>query len=90
MMYSVAKSLILSKIKGALGLDQTVAFYFGAAPLKLSSVQYFASLDIPIFNVYGMSETTGPTTLHTSTNFRLDTAGPTISGADLKIDNPDD
>lgn len=33
-MYSVAKTLILSKIKAALGLDQAVAFYFGAAPLK--------------------------------------------------------
>jgi len=64
MMYSVARALILSKIKGALGLDQTVAFYFGAAPLRLASVEYFASLDIPIFNVYGMSETSGATTLH--------------------------
>lgn len=90
MMYSVAKALILSKIKGALGLDQAVAFYFGAAPLRLSSVDYFASLDIPIFNVYGMSETSGATTLHTIDNFRLDTAGPTIAGADLKIDKPDD
>jgi long-chain-fatty-acid--CoA ligase ACSBG len=89
-MYSVAKSLILNKIKSALGLDQTVAFYFGAAPLKQSSVTYFASLDIPIFNVYGMSETSGATTLHTADNFRLDSAGPTIAGADLKIADPDE
>jgi long-subunit acyl-CoA synthetase (AMP-forming) len=34
MMYNVAKTLILSKIKSALGLDQAVAFYFGAAPLR--------------------------------------------------------
>jgi len=90
MMYSVAKALILSKIKAALGLDQAVAFYFGAAPLRLSSIEYFASLDIPVFNVYGMSETSGATTLHTAHNFRLDTAGPTLEGCDLKINNPDD
>jgi long-subunit acyl-CoA synthetase (AMP-forming) len=33
-MFSVANALILTKIKQALGLDQTVAFYFGAAPLR--------------------------------------------------------
>lgn len=64
MMYSVANALILSKIKQALGLDQSVAFFFGAAPLKKASIEYFASLDMPLFNVYGMSETTGGTTMH--------------------------
>jgi len=89
-MYSVAKSLILSKIKAALGLDQAVAFYFGAAPLRQPSIEYFASLDIPIFNVYGMSETTGATTMHSASNFRLDSAGYAIAGTDLKILNPDE
>lgn len=90
MMYSVARALILNKIKGALGLDQCVLFYFGAAPLRLASVEYFASLDIPIFNVYGMSETSGATTLHVADNFRLDSAGPSVEGCDLMIANPDE
>lgn len=89
-MFSVARTLILSKIKAALGLDQAVAFYFGAAPLKQASIAYFASLDIPIFNVYGMSETTGATTIHSALNFRLDTAGYAVAGSDLKIGNPDE
>lgn len=58
--------------------------------MKQSSVEYFASLDIPIFNVYGMSETSGATTLHSADDFRLDTAGPSVTGCDLKIDNPDE
>ena len=37
-----------------------------------------------------MSETTGATTMHFAHNFRLDTAGPTVPGCDLKIDNPDE
>jgi long-chain-fatty-acid--CoA ligase ACSBG len=89
-MYTVAKTLILSKIKAALGLDQAVAFYFGAAPLRQTSIEYFASLDIPIFNVYGMSETTGATTIHSADNFRLDSAGFAVAGTDLKILNPDE
>ena len=90
MMYSVANALILSKIKGALGLDQCKFFFFGAAPMKLSTIEYFASLDIPLFNTYGMSETTGATTYHHETNFRLDTAGVAVPGTVLKIDNPDE
>jgi long-subunit acyl-CoA synthetase (AMP-forming) len=45
---------------------------------------------MPIFNVYGMSETTGATTIHSAINFRLDTAGYAVAGTDLKIDNPDE
>jgi len=45
---------------------------------------------VPLFNVYGMSETTGATTIHSADNFRLDTAGFAIPGTDLKIDNPDE
>ena len=89
-MYSVAHTLILSKVKSALGLDQCKSFVSGAAPLKQTTINYFASLDMPIFNVYGMSETTGATTLQNKKNFRLETAGPSIQGCDLKIDNPDE
>jgi len=41
--YSVANFLILSRIKGALGLDQCEMFIYGAAPLKQTSVDYFAT-----------------------------------------------
>jgi len=43
-----------------------------------------------IFNTYGMSETTGATTIHSADNFRLDTAGYSLPGCDLRIDKPDE
>jgi len=89
-MYSIAHGLILGKIKGALGLDQSKIFLYGAAPMKQSSIDYFASLDIPLYNVYGMSETSGATTFHSFSNFRLDSAGWALPGTDLRIDNPDE
>lgn len=64
MMYSVAKTIFLNKVKGALGLDQARVTFFGAAPMKQTSINYFASLDLPLFNCYGMSETTGGATNH--------------------------
>jgi len=58
-MYKLANFLILKRIKEALGLDETLLFFYGAAPLKQSSVDYFASLDIPLINLYGLSEVSG-------------------------------
>jgi long-subunit acyl-CoA synthetase (AMP-forming) len=56
--FNVANFLILKRIKQALGLDQAKVFIYGAAPLKQSTNDYFASLSMPLFNCYGMSETT--------------------------------
>jgi long-chain-fatty-acid--CoA ligase ACSBG len=61
--YSLANFLILKRIKQALGLDECKYFLFGAAPLKRTTLDYFASLDIPIQGAYGLSETTGGITV---------------------------
>lgn len=57
--------------------------------MKQSTIDYFCSLDIPLFNIYGMSETTGGTTKHSMDNARMDTCGYATPGTQMKIDNPD-
>ena len=79
-MYNIANYLILTTIKTQLGLDQSQLFYFGAAPLKAASSAYFASLDMPLFNLYGMSETTGAFSIMSHEKFNLKTAGYTMPG----------
>ncbi|CAM9570957.1 unnamed protein product, partial [Ectocarpus fasciculatus] len=64
--YSLARLLVLRKIKEALGLDQCRAFFTAAAPIAVETLLYFASLDIPVYELYGQSECTGP---HTSSKF---------------------
>ena len=90
MCYHVAHSLILSKIKAALGLDKCKGFLYGAAPIKASTVEYFASLDIPILGAYGMSETTAMVTLNSNGKFDLKSVGTAVGGIEVKIDNPDE
>ena len=63
---------------------------FGAAPLKKTTVDYFASLDIPLMNMYGLSETTGSATVHPIQKPRIHTAGRTIKGGEIKIADPDE
>lgn len=88
--YSVANTLILSKIKAALGLDKCKGFLYGAAPIKATTVEYFASLDIPILGAYGMSETSAVVTINSNSKFNLKSVGFALQGIDLKINNPDE
>lgn len=80
----------MKRIKQALGLDETLIYIYGAAPLKQTSVDYFASLDIPLFNMYGLSETSGSATVHKAFEFSLTSCGMAVAGANLKIANPDE
>ena len=89
-MNNVANFLILQRIKAAIGLDHCVGFFYGAAPLKHSSLAYFASLDIPLFNLYGLSETTGATTISTKEEFDFATCGKAMPGTEIIIMSPDD
>ena len=47
----------------ALGLDQCRVQITSAAPISKDTLEFFLSLGIPIMEVYGMSECTGPATL---------------------------
>jgi long-chain-fatty-acid--CoA ligase ACSBG len=58
--------------------------------MKKSTIEYFASLDMPLLNFYGLSETTGATTAMTADKSSITCAGFTLPGSDLKIDNPDE
>jgi long-subunit acyl-CoA synthetase (AMP-forming) len=50
-----------------------------------STLDFFLSLGIPILEVYGMSECTGPTTFSTENRYRTGSTGWAIPGTDLRI-----
>lgn len=76
--YLFAKWLIFSKVKAALGLDRCKANVTAAAPLSLEVKQYMMSLDMPLLDVYGMSECSGAHSLSTPEHFRYTSPLPTI------------
>ena len=92
--FKLANRLVFSKVKHTLGLDQCALFFFGAAPLSSDIRQYFLSLNIPLINVYGMSESSGPQTITNPRNFDhfdaqyLKSCGSAIHGVEMKIDGP--
>jgi long-chain acyl-CoA synthetase len=83
--HRLADKLVISKIKAALGFDRVNQLYSGAAPIAPDVLEFFASLDLPIHEIYGQSEDTGPTSCNVPGRTRIGTVGPPIPGIQVKI-----
>ncbi|XP_047443161.1 long-chain-fatty-acid--CoA ligase ACSBG2 isoform X2 [Mugil cephalus] len=88
--YHVAKKLVFKKVRKALGLDRCNKCYTGAAPITKDTLEFFLSLDMPLFELYGMSESTGPHTISNPTAFKITSCGKEIPGCKTKLHNPDE
>lgn len=88
--YRTARYLIMSKIKDALGLSRCTTLASAAAPLSPDIKRYFLSLDLPIVEAFGMSESSGAHCVGTTDSFNLHTIGRTLDGSESKIINTDE
>jgi len=81
---------------GALGLDRAAhpqlgGFYSSAAPLSAQTFQYFQSLDMPIMELLGSSETGGPqTACLKGAGMRPGSVGKAYPHFETAINNPDE
>jgi long-chain-fatty-acid--CoA ligase ACSBG len=83
--FGCANTLVFSKIKGVLGLDQCRVCCTGAAPIAPETLHYFAQLDIQILELYGMSECCGPQTMNTHDAWKMGTCGRSLPGTELML-----
>jgi len=88
--YKLAQKVIFSKLKQAVGLDRGRFFVSGAAPIAREVIEFFASLDILIYEVYGQSEDTGPTSFNRPNRTKFGSVGPAIPGVDVRIAKDDE
>ncbi len=85
--YPLADKLVFSKVRDRLGFDRCRLFFSTAAPIAEDTLEFFMSLGIPIAEIYGMSECTGPTTISMPQPHRYRTgwAGPAMSETELTL-----
>jgi long-chain-fatty-acid--CoA ligase ACSBG len=83
--FACANTLILHKIKQALGLDQAKGCFTAAAPISVEVLNYFASLDIAVYEVFGQSECTGPHTVSVPGAWRVGYCGRPLEGTESMI-----
>jgi long-chain acyl-CoA synthetase len=74
----------LSLVRQLLGLDQVITAISGAAPIPVETLWFFLGLGIPISEIYGMSESSGPMTWEPF-RIRPGTVGPPIAGQEVKL-----
>ena len=68
-----------------LGLHRVRHAASAAAPISLGTLEFFLSLGVPIFEIYGLSETSGPGTISTPGRFRTGSVGPTMPGVEIRL-----
>jgi long-subunit acyl-CoA synthetase (AMP-forming) len=83
--YALADRLVFSRVRARLGLDQARMLVVSAAPIAKETLDFFQSLGLPIMEVYGMSECTGPATMSLPSSYCLGRAGRAIPGTELRI-----
>jgi long-chain acyl-CoA synthetase len=83
--YALASKLVFSKLKPAVGLGRAKMCVSGAAPIAPEVLGFFGALDLPIYEVYGQSEGSGPTSFNVPGRTELGTVGPNIPGVEVRI-----
>ncbi|WP_395824008.1 AMP-dependent synthetase/ligase [Archangium minus] len=83
--YQLARRTLFPALLAKLGFDRTHFFSSGAAPIGRDVLEFFASLDIIIREVYGQSEVTGPTTFNVHGATRLGSLGRPMLGVEVRI-----
>ncbi len=84
LLYGLAHKLVFSKVREKLGLDRARVCATSTAPIAVDTLRFFTSLGIPIMEVYGMSECTGPATFSTADRYRLGKVGYPIPGTEIR------
>jgi len=79
-----ADSEALRPLRELLGLDAVIAAISGAAPIPIEVLEFFLSLGVPMSEVYGMSESSGPMTW-TPFAIKPGTVGPEIPGCEVRL-----
>ncbi|MEE4023101.1 AMP-dependent synthetase/ligase [Gordonia sp. PKS22-38] len=83
--HGLADKLVLNKVRTAIGMDQVHFAGSGAAAIPAEVLEFFLGLGIPVLEVWGMSETTGVSTMTTSENLKIGTVGKTVTGVEAKL-----
>jgi long-chain acyl-CoA synthetase len=84
--FSKADEAILAFLRLLLGLDQVQWAASAAAPMPLEVAKFMGGLGLQVYDVYGMTETTGAFTSNGPDAFKLGTVGRPNPGIEVRLD----
>ncbi|WP_416956176.1 AMP-dependent synthetase/ligase [Nocardioides sp. T5] len=83
--YAKADEAILGFLRLLLGLDQVTWAASAAAPMPLEVAKFMGGLGLQVYDVYGMTETTGAFTSNGPGAFKLGTVGRPNPGIEVRL-----
>jgi long-chain acyl-CoA synthetase len=83
--YDAVNAAVLTPMKAMLGLDRVEWSGSASAPMPLETARFFAGLGFSIYDIYGMSETSGAVTACGPLAFRLGTVGRAQPGIEVRL-----
>lgn len=83
--YAKADEAILGFLRLLLGLDQVTWAASAAAPMPLEVAKFMGGLGLRVYDVYGMTETTGAFTSNGPDHFKLGTVGVPNPGIEVRL-----
>ncbi|MFC9472286.1 AMP-dependent synthetase/ligase [Nocardia sp. NPDC056952] len=84
--HKIADTLVLSKLREALGFAELKVAASGAAPVPPETLEYFLGLGFAVSEVWGMSETAGVGTYTEIDKPRPGSVGRVMDGVELRLD----
>lgn len=85
MQYSIARRLVLDKVRKVLGLDRVRHLSSGSAALHIDIAMTYLGLGVSIMQGYGLTETSPVLTSSISSSNRFGCVGKPIPGTEVKI-----
>ena len=82
---NIADRLVLAKLRHALGLDQVRWAVIGAAPSPVETIEFVWGLGIPVFEVWGLSESVGCGTSARPCANKVGSVGQPLSGVEISV-----
>jgi long-chain acyl-CoA synthetase len=82
--YRLASKLVFAKVQDALGLDEARVLVTAAAPISIEVLEFFAGFDMPILEIYGQSEGSGPSTASRFGYMKFGAVGRAYPGCEVK------
>ncbi len=79
--------VVLSKVRDGLGMGHVDIAVTAAAPISDDLLRFFHTIGIPLYEIYGLSENTGPATATLAGSNKFGSVGRALPGVEIDVED---